>query len=315
MAGFDIKSLTGSVIREFGDDPRLEEMFSGRATGRVFEKVYVDERKVIVDLETPESRLPNASGQRSALVAYNSPTPKGNYEFAGVAMQLNDYRYAYPLGQTVFSSQSAMLNRVEDILFNKAGMQVMVDLEIGFRSIAQGTATGPLTAATPVALTNAQRWDNYAGASHNPVANLIALQQATGANKLFLSRDVANALRSSPVLTGSSAGSGTEFLSDEGLILKLQGLGFFEVYISGWDSVNTRPFRLPAQIGHLYTNMAIMWSDDALKEFILAGEEFYFDSFDDEDRKTRYLRAQQTSRLAVLYPDMVGYFTNILGGP
>lgn len=308
----NIKTLAPQLINEMREDERLVKMFENMYVGRIFDKEYVDRRVISVEIESLESRLPNASGQRSALVAYNSPTPKGGYDFGYTSLQLNDFRFAYPLGQTVFGSASQMLSYVENVLFNKAGMQVKMEIENQLVQIAKGTATGPLTSATAKALANDQRWDSYAAANHDPVADLIALQQATGSNNLIISRDVANALRSSPVLTGSSAGGGVEYLTDDELLAKLAGLGFWNVYITGFDPVNLRAYRLPALIGSLYTGMAMMWADGAIKEYILEGQEFYFDQFSDPDRKTDYLRAQETSRLAVLYPDQVGYFTNIL---
>jgi len=313
MGSFNAGLLAPALISEFLNDSVHLADFELFACGRIFPKIYVEKILATREIETYESMLLNASGQRSSRVNPGDPTPMGSSEMTSMTFRLNENRFAFPMAQTIFSSSSAMTSYLEEKLRTKSGLQVKLDVESEFLLIArnQGTVAN-FQGVTNFALTNNQRWDNYADPAHNPLRQLSDHMVLTGANNLFLGRDVAQALKFSPFFTGAAAGSGVTGLSDGELLTKLYGIGFANVHIAGRDLVNSRAFRLPASTGTLHSRIAVMWADDAITEYILEGEEFYYDVYDDRDAKVTKLRAQQSSTLRIPYAQAVGTFTNIL---
>lgn len=313
MNGINIGRVGPTLVNEFLKDPNHVADFESFFCGRIFKKTYVDRINVSRDIETYESLILNNSGQRSARVNPGDPTPKGSYEWTTMNFKLQENRFAHPLPQTIFSSNSAMTAYLEENLRTKSGLRVKLDIENELLLIArnQGTAAN-FQAVTNVALTNNQRWSNYADPAHNPMRDLSDAMVTTGATKLLIGRDVAQALKFAPVFTGAAAGSGVTGLSDNDLLAKLYGIGFGEVHIAGVNMVNLRPFRQPAQTSQFHSKIAMMWSEDAITEYILEGEEFYYDLYDSRDEKVTYARAQQTSSLRIPYAQSVGTFTNIL---
>lgn len=313
MNGVNIGRIGPTLLQEFLKDPAHVADFESFVCGRLFPKFYVDRINVSRDIETYESLILNASGQRSARVNPGDPTPKGSYEYTQMNFRLAESRFAHALPQTIFSSSSAMTAYLENVLRTKSGLRTKLEIENEFLAIArnQGTVAN-WQGVTNVALTNNQRWNNYADPAHNPLRDLSDHMVLTASTNLFIGRDVAQALKFSPSFTGSNAGSGTNGLSDGELLAKLYGIGFSNVHIAGMDLVNNRAFRLPAQTGQLHSKIAIMWGDDAIQEYILEGQEFYYDLYEVPDEKTTYARAQQTSSLRIPYAQAVGTFTNIL---
>lgn len=313
MSGVNIGKIGPTIINEFLQDPAHMADFESFVCGRVFPKIYVDRINVSRDIETYESLLLNASGQRSGRVNPGDPTPKGSYEWTTMNFKLAEVRHSHPLPQTIFSSSSAATAYLEENLRKKSGLKTKLDIEAEFLKIARNQGTSAeWQAVTNVTLANGQRWNNYSDPLHNPVKDLSDLMVQTASTNLFIGRDVAQALKFSPFITGSNAGSGKNDLSDGELLAKLYGIGFSNVYIAGMDLVNNRAFRLPAQTGQLHSKIAIMWADDAIQEYILEGEEFYYDMYEDRDAKTTFIRAQQTSTLRIPYAQAVGVFSNVL---
>lgn len=252
-----------------------------------------------------------ANEKRRSLVATDDPTPKGNTFLAQMPFKCNEYRFAEPLSKVAGQSIKSFFAEVIDMLRNRAGLRVKVDVELELMSILKGLGSvASYTGATVENISAASRkWDNYAGATHDPWADIVDLQRRTAASAIFIASDVNDALKRSPIFTGSSAGSGKEFLSNAQMIEILMGMGFGQVII-GHQPVNNRPVELPADLKWLHDGVVAMWSPGAIRMYKM--EDYQYDVYFDEDRRKEYYRALQTSVFKVPYAEGVGVFQNVL---
>lgn len=308
MASFNVRSIGQAHLNELIQDQshkaNIEKGFFGT------QMIGPDHTHVVTRLKGSVDKAPlsllAAPGDtvRTSVVAPDAPTPKGNAKLDLLNYEVNVMRYAYPLGQDVYDSADAALAELEKLLRNQAGACVKVDSERDLLQILNGT-----TGATTASLTG-KEWNAPTDPDHNPVRDILAAISATGGGNMFLGRNVANALRESPKLTGSAAGSGTEFLSDAQLIEKLMGLGLANVWIAGYDFVNGRALNLAPQLSRLHDGIAAVWAEGAIHRFVK--EEYNYDMFEDRDSRQTYFRANEISCYESAYSESVYAFTNIL---
>lgn len=314
MNGFTTR--TGAILDELLRDEAHLAAFDGFIAETVVGEMnrrFLDDISALVDIVPVEyDAIPINDGVRTALVAHDAPTPKGNSKIEQMPVRCNEYRFAHSLSSVGRSSTRALYRDLEELMRTKSGLQVKLGVEQEFLTIARAQGSqATYNGSDNTALITAQQWNNYAGAQHDPMKDLSDKMLATGASNLLIGRDVAQALKGSPKFTGSSAGSGTEFLTDAELIEKLLGLGFGQVWIAGKSWVNNRTPNLPAQLSRLHNGIAIMWAEGAIREYVF--EDFFYDEFTSADDRKDYYRAIQTSTFRVPYSQSVGTFTNILG--
>lgn len=314
MNGFTTR--TGAILDELLRDEAHLSAFNGFLAEQVIGDAYripVSDVTAAVDLVPVEyDAVALLDGVRSAKVAHDAPTPKGNSKIEQVLITCEQYRKAHSISHLSRSSTRALYRDLEELMRTKSGLDVKAAVEADFLTIARGLGSqATYNGSDNTALLTAQQWDNYAGVSHDPIKDISDKMLATGATKFLIGRDVAQALKGSPKFTGSSAGSGTEFLTDQQLIDKLLGLGFQEVWIAGKSWVNTRSPNLPAALARIHNGIAVMWGEGAIRQYVF--EDFFYDEFESEDNRKTYHRAIQTSVFFVPFSQSVGTFTNILG--
>jgi hypothetical protein len=308
MAGFNVKSIQPQHLAELLQDQshkaNLERGFFGPQMIGPDYTHFVDRLKGSVD-KAPISLLAAPSDTvRTSLVATDSPTPKGNAELDVLNYTCNEYRYAMSLNEVIYSSPDAALRELEQLLRLQAGARVKVDSERDLLQILNGS-----TGSTPSSLTG-KEWNAYSDADHNPVKDILDAISVTGGGNFFAGRNVWNALKQSPKLTGSTAGGGVEFLTDAQLVEKLLGLGLANVWVAGYDFVNGRALNLSPQLTRLHDGIAAVWAEGAIHRFIR--EDFQYDLFEDRDTRKVYFRALETSCYESAYAESVVAFTNIL---
>lgn len=313
MAGLNAPTVgaetLGDLITDTAHMSKFEAFQAERIVGA--ENIVTVER-----LRSNQDIAPLASGNiitddgRSALVATDAPTPKGDTELAQMPVICKEYRFAESLSFGG-KSMAAFWAEVQDMLRNRAGLRVKLGTENELMAMLRGT--GSAAAYTGVTVEDisaaARKWNNYTGASHDPIADIMTLQRRTGATKMFIASDVAQSLVRSPILTGAEAGSGRTFLSYGQLIETLMGVGFGEVII-GHQPANGRAVELPPQLKWIHDGVVAMWSPGAIKKFKF--EDFQYDSYLDSDRRKEYYRALETSTYRIPYAEAVGVFTNVL---
>ena len=308
-------SRTGAILDELIRDEAHKAAFDGFIAETLVGDAYVselDDIRALVDIVPIEyGDIPVDDGVRTALVAHDSPTPKGNSKIEQMPVLCNEYRFAQPLTQMSRSSTRQLYRDLEELMRTKSGLQVKLSVEKEFLSIlrAQGSSA-TYTGSTNTVVAAAAQWNNYTGLSHDPIKDISDKMILTGATKFFIGRDVAQALKGSPKFTGASAGSGTEFLTDDELIEKLIGLGFTDVWIAGKTFVNGRSPNLPASLSRLHNGIAAMWAPGGIRMFKF--EDFQYDEYSSDDDRKDYYRALQTSVFKAPYAESVGTFTNIL---
>lgn len=308
MSGFNVRSIQPQHLAELLQDQshkaKLETGFFGPQMIGEDNTHKVDRLKGSVD-KAPLSLLTAPSDTvRTSLVMTDSPTPKGNAELDVLNYICNEYRFAMALNEVVYNSPDAALRELEQLLRLHAGARVKVDSERDLMNILNGTS-----GSTPSSLTG-KEWNAYSDADHNPVKDILNVIALTGGGNMFLGRNVANALKQSPKLTGSTAGGGVEFLTDAQLIEKLIGLGLANVWIAGYDFVNSRPLNLAPSVARLHDGIAAIWAEGAIHRFVR--EEFQYDMYEDKDTRKVYFRALETSCYESAYSESVVAFTNIL---
>ena len=312
MAGFNVKSLGPSHVAELLADKGHTTHFESFVVDRLIGEDNIelcDRQSGTIDV-APVELTTGEDSVRSALVAPGSPTPIGNSKMGVMAYTVNEYRKAYPLPQNTYGSADEALKALEKHMRLKPGLDVKTALEKEILAIfrAQGSvAEGTGSTATSLA---GKEWNAFADPDHNPLKDIQDAIDASGATKLFLGRNVANALKFSPKVTGSAAGSGTENISDAVLIEKLLGLGLSEVWIAGHDFVNNRSLNLPSSLSRLHNNTAALWAEGSIVKRVLTP--FMYDQSEAWSEKQILFRASEESVVKSVYPDSIVAFTNIL---
>lgn len=315
MPGFNIKSIGASHLSELLLDKAINTAFEGFVAdllvgpGNIKQVGRLSGTQDLVPIAS--GLLADNSGSRPALVASGAPTPKGNMKLDLLTYLCNEYRFAFPIQDNIFTSAEQALGELQDLASKKAGLQVKLSVENELLNIFKNLgSSATFTGVTNTALVVGKEWNNYDSVTSDPVADIIAKITATGATKMFIGRDVANALKQHPKFTGASAGSGVEFLTDAQLIERILGLGLAEVWIAGRDFVNSRTLNLTPSTTRLHNGVAAMWSDGALVKYEM--ESFFYDIYDDKDTRKTYFRANETSVIKSAYAEAVGTFTNVL---
>lgn len=308
-------SRTGAILDELIRDEAHMAAFSGFIAealvgdGYIYEMDDISGLADIVPLEYGD--IPTKDGVRTSLVAHDGPTPKGNSKIEQMKVVCNEHRYAFPLTQLSRSSTRLLYRQLEEMMRTRAGLQVKTDVELELLNIFRALGNpANNTGVTNTVVAAAAQWNNYTGLSHDPIKDISDKMLLTGSTKFLIGRDVAQALKGSPKFTGASAGSGTEFLTDDELIEKLLGLGFDEVFIGSKTFVNSKSHNLPPSLSRIHNGIAAMWSPGAVRLYKF--EDFQYDEFENRDERKDYYRALQTSVFKVPYAESVGTFTNIL---
>jgi len=306
-----VTSLLDQLIKDSGHMANFDGFIAETLVGDA-NISEVEGLKILADIIPLEyGDLPVKDGVRSARVAHGAPTPMGNSKIDQMVVELIERRYAHPLTSLSRSSPTQMYRQLEELMRTKSGLQVKLDVEDELMNIFRaGGSSADNTGSTNTVVAAAAQWNNYVGASHDPIKDISDKMLLTGATKFFIGRDVAQALKGSPKFTGASAGSGTEFLTDAQLIEKLLGLGFTDVWIAGKVFVNGRSPNLPAALSRFHNGIAAMWSPGAVRMFKF--EDFQYDEYECEDARVTKYRALQTSVFKTPYAESVGTFTNIL---
>jgi len=308
MSSFNVKSIQPSHLSELLEDKShmadLERGFNGDQLVGLDNTFQVERLRGTVDKVGLSLSVAPGDSVRTSLVQTDSPTPKGNSKLEVQNYTCNEYRYAMPLNQVIYNSSDAALSELERVLRLHAGARVKVDSELDILRILDGSTGSTVTSLT------GREWNAYADPDHNPVQNILDAIEATGGGKMFLGKNVANALKQSPKFTGSSAGGGVEFLTDAQLIEKIMGLGISEVVIAGFDWVNSRPLNLAPIVSRLHNNIAAIFAEGSIAKFQM--EAFQYDMYEDMDTRKIYFRALETSCYESVYSESIVAFTNIL---
>ena len=312
MAGFSIKSLGPSHMAELLEDKGHTTHFDSFVVDQLIGSDNIemcDRPSGTIDV-APIELTTGEDSVRSALVAPGVPTPIGNAKVGVMSYVINEYRKAYPLPQNIYGSSDAALRALERLMRTKPGLDVKTALEKEILAIfrAQGSVADG-TGSTAQSLTG-KEWNNISAPGHNPLKDILDAIELSGATKLFLGKNVANALKFSPKVTGSAAGSGTENVSDAQLIEKLLGLGLSEVWIAGHDWVNNRSLNLPGSLARLHASTAALWAEGSIVKRVL--KPFQYDMTEDWSTQQVLFRATEHSVVKSVYPDSIIAFTNIL---
>lgn len=247
---------------------------------------------------------------RTAYVNPGDPTPKGNTKMDVLPYVVNEYRFANPMPQNIYESADAALSDLERLLRENSGRKVKVATENELLAIFRGQGSAANDTLATISNLAGKEWNAYTDTDHDPIRDIEAAVLSSGASKMFLGKNIAAALKRSPILTGSTAGSGTEYLTDAQLIEKLMGVGLSEVWIAGQDFYNTKSLNVPAVLARLHDNTAALWADGALVKARF--EPFQYDQYEDRDTRQILFRALETSVVKVAYEQSVVAFTNIL---
>lgn len=313
MPGLNVRSITAAHLSELLIDKNhiaAFEAFQAEALIGPANMRYVDRKDGTIDRAPIELSVADGSTARTAYVNAGDPTPKGNAKMDVLPFVCNEYRFAMPMPLNVYQSADTALRELERLFREGSGRKVKLASENELLTILRGTGTDANnTAATVVDLTGKQ-WNAYSDADHDPARDIEAAVLSTGGSKFYAGKNVWSALKRSPILTGSSAGSGTEFLTDAELSEKLMGLGLSEVWYAGHDFQNTKSLNVPAVLSRIHDNTAAVWGDGAIIKAVM--EEFQYDTYEDQDTRQILFRALETSVIKVAYKQSIVAFTNIL---
>lgn len=313
MPGMNTPTIGSDVLNELITDQahmsKFEAFLHDQVTAGYTRQV--ERLSNLIDIVPLSSGVIAQNGTRSSKVATDAPTPKGNSKMDQIKFVCDEFRKAYPLSKVAGQSMSSFFQEVVDMLRDRAGVDVMTDVELEMLLIMRGLGSqANLTGSTVVDIAAAgSKWNNYVGATHDPWKNIMDLKRITGASEILIADDVALALMRSPIFTGASAGGGTEFIGQPKLVEILSGMGFTRALI-GHQKVNGRPIELPPQIQHLHDGVVAMWSPGAIRQYVL--EPYQYDSWVSEDDRKEYYRALKTCKILVPYSESVGVFTNVL---
>lgn len=313
MSGLNTPTIGAATLNDLIVDQahmsKFEAFQADNIVGARFIKP-VNRLKTLVDYMPFQSGNIIVDDGRSSLVATDAPTPKGDTEMAQMPVRCQEHRFAQSLSMAG-KSLAEFWAEVQDLLRNRAGLRVKFDVEAQLMSILKNLGnSADFTAVTAEDIsTAARKWNNYTGASHDPIDDIMDLQRRTGATRMFMGSDVAQALVRSPIITGSGAGSGSEFVTYDKLIQTLQGIGFSDVII-GHQPAQGRAIELPPQLKFIHDGVVAMWSPGTIEKYQF--EAFQYDSYLDPDRRKEYYRALETCCFRVPYAEAVGVFTNVL---
>lgn len=307
MPGFNVRSLTSTHVAELLVDPGHKVMLDSFVGEQI---IGADNVEPVTRLSGSTDKAPlsmstaNADPTRRSIVNPGDPTPKINTKADKLDYECVSHRLAAGLPAEIYDDADTAIRKMEELMRLQVGAMVKMDTEATLLDILKGTS-----GSTPISLTG-KEWNAYSDPDHNPIRDIIAAIEATGGASMFLGRNVATALAQSPKLTGSSAGSGTEFLSDEQLIAKLQALGLASVMIAKYDHTNSRALNLPPLLARFYNNIACVYAPGAIKKFVKRA--FTYDAYDDEDTEEHLFRAKETSVFVSAYPESIHAFTGVL---
>lgn len=303
---FNVSSITPAHLAELYQDGQVKTLLESYLATRLIKARFVKQvgRKAgSIDLAHASLLTPDARGIAAAKVGDYGDTPLAHTKMGVLDYVCQDLRMGSPLPQNVYASADQALSDLSDLLIYNAGTYVKGAAEMQLINILNGT-----TGSTPTDLTG-KEWDAYTDADHNPVQDLLNARRA-GANVLVLGQDVAIALMQSPKFTGSSAGGGVEFLTEEQLVAKIQGLGYAEVWIGAncWSrgaGLNQAP--APAQ---LHDGLACAFIDGALMRVVYS--EFEFDQYEDKNKDSVIFRAKESSIIKSANAAGIIAFANVL---
>lgn len=313
MANLNVATIGVEVLSDLISDPahmaKFEQFRADEIVGAEFIRP-VSRLRGQHDMFPLAVTLPQDRANRPARRAPDAPTPKGDSRLDVLPYQCLESAFAHSLSFEG-KSMAEFWAEVQDMLRNLAGMQVKLEVEQQLMDIFRGLGTAAdFTAVTAVDIAAAgSKWNNYVGATHDPIRDIMALQRTTGATKIFLGSDVSLALLRSPMLTGSDAGSGVEYLNYAQLAQALNGIGFAEVMF-GHLATNARPIEQAPLLKYAHDGVVAMWSPGTIRKFEF--EAFQYDSYVDKDRRKEYYRALETSCFRVPEATSVGIFTNVL---
>lgn len=313
MPGYNASLITPDVLRNMQlseAHQRVIDSFIAQqiVLGPYWNEVEVDKGIFPVFKETDDGSVAIDDVNRTTFVANGAPTPKGNLQTIDVTYICEEQRLGVPLTKRSHKNLDAYFSDVSGTALAQAMTRVMSDRDKRLANILRNGSSVAFTQGTNQALTG-REWNNYASATHDPVKDLRDMMTLTGANKLALGQNVAYALSRSPVLTGSTAGSGDNFLTVASLIEVLQSLGFIEVVIGNVRN-HVGSQSLPLSLGDIWNGTAAMWSDGAIHAF--EHEALHYDTFEDHDRKTTFYRANTSVCFRIPRAGEVGTFTAVL---
>lgn len=306
---FKSSSINPSHLAELMQDGAVKTMLESFLAPRLIKPRYVKQvsRKTgSVDLAGPSMLTPDARATLNAKVGDFGDTAILHQAMGVLEYACQDYRIASALPQNVYVSEDAALQDLVDLLIYNAGVTVKASAEGSLLDILKGVSGSTATSLS------GKEWDAYGDADHNPVLDLFNARKACGANILVLGENVAIALMQSPKLTGSSAGGGTEFLTQEQLVAKIMGIGYNEVWIGTQCWSRSAGLNQTGTIGQIHDNVACAFVDGAIQRMVY--EEFQFDQYEDKNKDAVLFRAKESSIIKSTYATSVIAFTNVLAG-
>jgi hypothetical protein len=312
MAGYSA-AIEGATLNTLLEDPAHMASFASYVADELVGTNHIEMVPQLDSLQRikPLQQQMGNKDRRSSRVAQNAPTPKGNTTLADFRVICQEFRFAEPMSVPRGKSLNDFMTDVAGWLRDSAGHQVKIDVEDDLMAILRGNGTDALkTSATVQDLaTGTKYWDGYANATHDPIKDIMIMQRRTGASEIFMGSDVALTLLRSPILTGSSAGGGREFITYGQLIDTLNGIGFARVII-GNQFYQQGPKEYPSALKLLHDGVCAMWSPGALKKYSF--EPYQYDSYQDPDTRQDYYRALETAVFKAPYKEAVGVFQNCL---
>jgi hypothetical protein len=310
MPNYTHPSELKPLLDELLEDPGHKALFDAYQADRIVGDNHI---KVVESLESLQAeRKPQygmaSKDRRSSKVTPGAPTPKGNSTLESFEVECSPFMWAEGISKLRGRSLAQVFGAVMPWLRDLAGHQVKLDVEEELMLILRGDGnSADRTGSTSQDLATGTRyWDDYAATNHNPVKNILDMQRITGATEIFLGSDVAHALMQSPVMIGDVQKT---WMPDSQLITNLMGMGFGRVII-GHQPSQDGPREFPLDLKYLHDGICAMWSPGALKKYSF--EAYQYDAYEDQDRRTDFVRAIETCTFKAPYAESVGVFKNIL---
>lgn len=317
MAGLNTNGVPRQVLDELFESNRGN--LNGYLYRNITRPIKVGTMSgTMAQLPLPQGRVGMQDALRLAEVGVGGDTPKGNSEFSSRVFKCTPAAWAEPVADLARMEAEQYTANLDGLMNDRCAHNVLTNRELRFAEVLKGNGTiangNNVTVRT---LGAGEYFDVYdlanQGASASDVAGFIktARDATGGGNVVIMGSDIAEALCRHPQITLAFTGNAlaNTVLSYEQLTKWLNGRGLSTVIISG-EEYTAQARELGYSRAEFFTGVFCIMRPNAILRTYM--EELQYDSYRDDDKRTDFLRAFETSGFAVPIPEDVYAFKTIL---